>query len=128
MVVDCHHSLCLYGDRMKMSLFHNFFLIFFKETPTSPWVPFTLGQNLDSRATFLALVTPKLISWFYISIITSKPGLTGHLALYFSLFLCNLFHYNVCQCSPCRWILGHKLGQRFFIIFFYGLKKYAATC
>ena len=35
MVVDCHHSLGLCGDRMKMSL-----LIFFRETPTSPWVPF----------------------------------------------------------------------------------------
>ena len=35
-VVDCHHSLHLCGDRMKMSLFKKKF----RETPTSPWVPF----------------------------------------------------------------------------------------
>ena len=37
-VVDCHHSLRLCGDRMIMSLHKK--NVFFRETPTSPWVPF----------------------------------------------------------------------------------------
>ena len=36
-VVDCHLSLHLCGNRMKMSLPKK---NFFRETPTSPWVPF----------------------------------------------------------------------------------------
>ena len=32
MVVDCHHRLCLGGDRMKIT--------FFRESPTSLWVSF----------------------------------------------------------------------------------------
>ena len=41
-VVDCHHSLCLCDNRMRKSLPKIFFLFFnfFRETPTSPWVPF----------------------------------------------------------------------------------------
>ena len=49
-VVDCHHNFRLSGDRshhnfrlcddrMKMSLSKKKFF-FFRETPTSPWVPF----------------------------------------------------------------------------------------
>ena len=38
---DCHHTLHLCGDRIKMSLPQKVdFYIFFKETPSSPWVPF----------------------------------------------------------------------------------------
>ena len=37
-VVDCHHSLCLCSDRMKMSPPKKIY--FFRETPTSSWVPF----------------------------------------------------------------------------------------
>ena len=37
-VVDCHHSLCLCGDRMKKSL--PIFFFFFRETPTSLRVQF----------------------------------------------------------------------------------------
>ena len=45
-VVDCSLHLC--GDRMKMSLpKKKIFLIFFRETPTSPWVPFR-GKILAS--------------------------------------------------------------------------------
>ena len=45
MVEDCHHSLCLYGDRMKLSLPKKTFFFFFGgggggESPTSPWVLF----------------------------------------------------------------------------------------
>ena len=36
-VVDCHHTLRLCGDRIKMGLLKK---KFFRETPTSPWVPF----------------------------------------------------------------------------------------
>ena len=40
MVVDCHHSLRLCVDKMKMILSKRFFFFCFRETPTSPWVPF----------------------------------------------------------------------------------------
>ena len=38
-VVDCHHNLCLCGDRMKMSLPKKKKKIF-RETPNTPGVPF----------------------------------------------------------------------------------------
>ena len=37
-VVDCHHSLCLCGDRMKVSVLKKKY--FFRETPTTPSIPF----------------------------------------------------------------------------------------
>ena len=39
-LVDCHNSLCLCGDSMKISLPKK--ITFFMETPTSPWVPFSV--------------------------------------------------------------------------------------
>ena len=40
-VVDCSLRLC--GDRMKRSLPKKFF--FFRETPTSPWVLFSVSPR-----------------------------------------------------------------------------------
>ena len=37
--VDCHHSLHLCDNNLKMSLSKKI-VFFFRETPTSPWVPF----------------------------------------------------------------------------------------
>ena len=42
-IVNCYHSLSVCGDRMKMSLHQKYKgkkNLFFRETPTSPWVQF----------------------------------------------------------------------------------------
>ena len=50
MVVECHHSLRLCGDRMKKkSLPKKKYFFFFRETPTSPWVPFRAKFRLLGR-------------------------------------------------------------------------------
>ena len=49
-----HHNLCLCGIRMKMSLHKKRF--FFRETPTSPWVPFRV--KFRPLGHYFALVAP----------------------------------------------------------------------
>ena len=58
-VVDCHHSLRLCGDKMKMSLPKKKKIFFLGRLPLLPGSH--LGRNFGPQGDYFALVATKLI-------------------------------------------------------------------